>query len=243
MRDEAEIRGHRRTYIGAMPGRILQSLRRVDSKNPVFMLDEVDKLTNDFHGDPASALLEVLDPEQNSEFRDNYLEVSYDLSQVFFITTANTLETIPRALRDRMEIIFLSGYTENEKMAIARGYLIPRQIRENSLRDDEIKFTDEALQMLVRQYTREAGVRNLERKIGAVCRKVGTKIAEGSVDKFEITPKLVEEYLDHPIFQGAEELKNASPFRALFPAWHGLPLAAMFCLSKPPSCPVDAAFK
>ncbi len=221
VRDEAEIRGHRRTYIGAMPGRILQSLRRVDSKNPVFMLDEVDKLTNDFHGDPASALLEVLDPEQNGEFRDNYLEVSYDLSQVFFITTANTLETIPRALRDRMEIIFLSGYTENEKMAIARGYLIPRQIRENSLREDEIKFTDDALQMIVRQYTREAGVRNLERKIGAVCRKVGTKIAEGSVDKFEITPKLVEEYLDHPIFLGAEELNNRISIPGVVPglAW------------------------
>ncbi|MBE0669557.1 MAG: endopeptidase La [Anaerolineales bacterium] len=221
VRDEAEIRGHRRTYIGAMPGRILQSLRRVDSKNPVFMLDEVDKLTNDFHGDPASALLEVLDPEQNSEFRDNYLEVSYDLSQVFFITTANTLETIPRALRDRMEIIFLSGYTENEKMAIARGYLIPRQIRENSLREDEIKFTDDALQMIVRQYTREAGVRNLERKIGAVCRKVGTKIAEGSVEKFEITPKLVEEYLDHPIFLGPEELNKRISIPGVVPglAW------------------------
>jgi ATP-dependent Lon protease len=221
VRDEAEIRGHRRTYIGAMPGRILQSLRRVDSKNPVFMLDEVDKLTNDFHGDPASALLEVLDPEQNGEFRDNYLEVSYDLSQVFFITTANTLETIPRALRDRMEIIFLSGYTENEKTAIARGYLIPRQVRENSLHEDEIKFTDEALQMLVRQYTRESGVRNLERKIGAICRKVGTKIAEGSSDKFEITPKLVEEYLDHPIFLGPEELNKRTSIPGVVPglAW------------------------
>lgn len=221
LRDEAEIRGHRRTYIGAMPGRILQSLRRVDSKNPVFMLDEVDKLTNDFHGDPASALLEVLDPEQNSEFRDNYLEVSYDLSQVFFITTANTLETIPGALRDRMEIIYLSGYTENEKMAIARGYLIPRQMRENSLREDEVKFTDEALQLIVRQYTREAGVRNLERKIGAVCRKVGTKIAEGSLDKFEITPKLVEEYLDHPIFLGPEELNKRTSIPGVVPglAW------------------------
>ncbi|MDP1779217.1 MAG: endopeptidase La, partial [Anaerolineales bacterium] len=221
LRDEAEIRGHRRTYIGAMPGRILQSLRRVDSKNPVFMLDEVDKLTNDFHGDPASALLEVLDPEQNSEFRDNYLEVSYDLSQVFFITTANTLETIPRPLLDRMEIIFLSGYTENEKMAIARGYLIPRQIRENSRREDEVKFTDEALQMIVRQYTREAGVRNLERKIGAVCRKVGTKIAEGSADKFEVTPNLVKEYLDHPIFLGPEELNKRTSIPGVVPglAW------------------------
>ena len=221
VRDEAEIRGHRRTYIGAMPGRILQSLRRVDSRNPVFMLDEVDKLTNDFHGDPASALLEVLDPEQNAEFRDNYLEVSYDLSQVFFITTANTLETIPRALRDRMEIIFLSGYTENEKKAIARGYLIPRQIRENSLREDEITFTDEALQMLIRQYTRESGVRNLERKIGAVCRKVGTKIAEGINEKFEITPKLVEEYLDHPIFLGPEDLNKRTSIPGVVPglAW------------------------
>lgn len=221
VRDEAEIRGHRRTYIGAMPGRILQSLRRVDSTNPVFMLDEVDKLTNDFHGDPASALLEVLDPEQNSEFRDNYLEVSYDLSQVFFITTANTLETVPRPLLDRMEIIYLSGYTENEKMAIARGYLIPRQVRENSLREDEVKFTDEALQMIVRQYTREAGVRNLERKIGAVCRKVGMKIAEGSVEKFVVTPELVEEFLDHPIFLGPEELNKRISIPGVVPglAW------------------------
>lgn len=221
VRDEAEIRGHRRTYIGAMPGRILQSLRRVESKNPIFMLDEVDKLTNDFHGDPASALLEVLDPEQNSEFRDNYLEVSYDLSQVFFITTANTLETVPRALLDRMEIIYLSGYTENEKMAIARGYLIPRQMRENSLHEDEVKFTDEALRMVVRQYTREAGVRNLERKIGAVCRKVGTKIAEGGAEKFVITPDLVEEFLDHPIFLGPEELNKRISIPGVVPglAW------------------------
>ena len=221
VRDEAEIRGHRRTYIGAMPGRILQSLRRVDSKNPVFMLDEVDKLTYDFHGDPASALLEVLDPEQNSEFRDNYLEVSYDLSQVFFITTANTLETIPRPLLDRMELIFLSGYTENEKLAIARGYLIPRQIRENSLREGEITFTDDALKMIIRQYTREAGVRSLERKIGAVCRKAGTKIAEGIVEKFDITPELLDEYLDHPIFFGPEELNKRTSIPGVVPglAW------------------------
>ncbi|MDP1547642.1 MAG: endopeptidase La [Anaerolineales bacterium] len=221
VRDEAEIRGHRRTYIGSMPGRILQSLRRVGSKNPVFMLDEVDKLTNDFHGDPASALLEVLDPEQNSEFRDNYLEVAYDLSQVFFIATANTLEYIPGPLRDRMEIIYLSGYTENEKMAIARGYLIPRQIRENSLRENEVKFTDEALRMIVRQYTREAGVRNLERKIGAVCRKVGTKIAEGKKGKYRITPKLVVEFLDHPVFMGPEELNKRTSIPGVVPglAW------------------------
>ena len=221
VRDEAEIRGHRRTYIGAMPGRILQSLRRVDSKNPVFMLDEIDKLTSDFHGDPSSALLEVLDPEQNGEFRDNYLEVAYDLSQVFFITTANTLETIPGPLRDRMELIFLSGYTENEKMAIARGYLIPRQIRENSLREGEISFNDDALNMIVRQYTREAGVRNLERKIGAVCRKVGTQIAEGKGEKFEITPELVEEYLDHPIYFGPEEMNKRTSIPGVVPglAW------------------------
>ena len=221
VRDEAEIRGHRRTYIGAMPGRILQSLRRVNSKNPVFMLDEVDKLTNDYHGDPSSALLEVLDPEQNSEFRDNYIEVAYDLSQIFFIATANTLEYIPRALRDRMEVIYLSGYTEREKIAIARGYLIPRQIRENSLREKEIKFTDDALQLIVRQYTREAGVRNLERKIGAVCRKAATKIAEKKAKKFTITPKLVEEFLDHPIFLGPEELDKRTSIPGVVPglAW------------------------
>lgn len=221
VRDEAEIRGHRRTYIGAMPGRILQSLRRIGSKNPVFMLDEVDKLTNDFHGDPSSALLEVLDPEQNGEFRDNYLEVAYDLSQVFFIATANTLEYIPGPLRDRMEIIYLSGYTESEKTQIARGYLIPRQIRENSLRKTEIAFNDEALKMIIRQYTREAGVRNLERKIGAVCRKVGTRIAEGKKKKYNINPKLVEEFLDNPIFLGPEELNKRTSIPGVVPglAW------------------------
>ena len=221
VRDEAEIRGHRRTYIGAMPGRILQSLRRINSRNPVFMLDEVDKLTADFHGDPASALLEVLDPEQNSEFRDNYLEVAYDLSQVFFIATANMLEYIPGPLRDRMEIIYLSGYTENEKAAIARGYLIPRQIRENSLRENEIKFSDEALKMIIRQYTRESGVRNLERKIGSICRKVGMKIAEGKGGKFNITPKLVQEYLDHPVYFGPEELNKRISIPGVVPglAW------------------------
>ena len=221
VRDEAEIRGHRRTYIGSMPGRILQALRRIESRNPVFMLDEIDKLTFDFHGDPASALLEVLDPEQNTEFRDNYLEVAFDLSQVFFITTANTLETIPGPLRDRMEIIFLSGYTESEKIAIAKGYLIPRQIRENSLRENEITFTDESLRKIIREYTREAGVRNLERKIGAVCRKVATRIAEGKVEAAKITPALVEEYLDHPIFQSTEELNQRTSMPGVVPglAW------------------------
>ncbi|MEJ5225837.1 MAG: endopeptidase La, partial [Anaerolineales bacterium] len=221
VRDEAEIRGHRRTYIGAMPGRIIQALRRAESRNPVFMLDEVDKLTMDFHGDPASALLEVLDPEQNYEFRDNYLEVPFDLSQVMFITTANTLETIPGPLRDRMEIISLSGYTQGEKVAIATGYLIPRQIRENGLRPEEVTFTPEALTTIIEQYTREAGVRNLERQIGAVCRKVGTRIAEGKGESFVITPQQVKEFLGNPIFQGPEEmtLRTSIPGVAAGLAW------------------------
>ncbi len=221
VRDEAEIRGHRRTYIGAMPGRILQALRRNETRNPVFMMDEIDKLVFDFHGDPASALLEVLDPEQNSEFRDNYLEVSYDLSQIFFITTANSLETIPGPLRDRMEIIFLSGYTDKEKIAIAKGYLIPRQIRENGLRKREIRFNDTALQKIIRGYTREAGVRNLERRIGAICRKVGTRIAEGKDENFRITPEAVEEFLEHPIFHGSEEITMRTSVPGVVPglAW------------------------
>jgi ATP-dependent Lon protease len=217
VRDEAEIRGHRRTYIGALPGRILQSLRRIESRNPIFMLDEVDKLTFDYHGDPASALLEVLDPEQNSEFRDNYLEVAFDLSQVFFITTANTAETIPGPLYDRMEVIYLSGYTDKEKIAIANGYLIPRQIRENGLRPEEIVFSDESLQKIIREYTREAGVRSLERKIGSICRKTGTRIAEGKGEKFEITPALVEEYLERPIFYGTEELNARTSVPGIVP--------------------------
>jgi ATP-dependent Lon protease len=206
VRDEAEIRGHRRTYIGAMPGRILQAIRRVETRNPVFMLDEVDKLTYDFHGDPASALLEVLDPEQNVEFRDHYLEVGFDLSQVMFITTANLLEPIPAPLRDRMEIIMLSGYTESEKIEIAKRYLIPRQLRENGLLPKEVAFTREALQNIIRSYTREAGVRNLEREIGAVNRKVVTRIAEGKKKKIKITPEYVREFLGRPQFFGNEEV-------------------------------------
>jgi ATP-dependent Lon protease len=221
MRDEAEIRGHRRTYIGAMPGRILQALRRVESRNPVFMLDEVDKLVFDFHGDPASALLEVLDPEQNAEFRDHYLEVAFDLSQVMFITTANSLETIPGPLRDRMEIITLSSYTESEKIAIAEGYLIPRQIRENGLRLEEILFSETALQKIIRSFTREAGVRSLEREIGSVCRKVVTRIAEGTADRIEVDPENVVEFLGRPKFFGNEEIaeRTAVPGVATGLAW------------------------
>ena len=182
VRDEADIRGFRRTYIGSMPGRIIQSLRRIESNNPVFMLDEVDKLGRDFRGDPSSALLEVLDPEQNREFRDHYLDVAFDLSQVMFITTANVLDTIPSPLHDRMEIIELSSYTEDEKVQIAQGYLIPRQIRENGLRVSEINFTEDALRETIQGYTREAGVRNLERQIGKICRKIAAKVAVGSGD-------------------------------------------------------------
>ncbi|MCE7988224.1 MAG: endopeptidase La [Caldilinea sp. CFX5] len=189
VRDEADIRGFRRTYIGSMPGKVIQSLRRIESNNPVFMLDEVDKLGRDFRGDPSNALLEVLDPEQNREFRDHYLDVAYDLSQVMFITTANVLDTIPGPLRDRMEIIELSSYTEDEKLQIARGYLIPRQIRENGLRQEEIDFREEALREAIQGYTREAGVRGLERQIGKICRKIAAKVAAGNGDGVIVVDK------------------------------------------------------
>jgi ATP-dependent Lon protease len=208
VRDEAEIRGFRRTYIGAMPGRVIQTLRRVESRNPVIMLDEIDKLGLDFRGDPASALLEVLDPEQNSEFRDHYLDVPFDLSEVLFITTANELDPIPGPLRDRMEIIGLSGYTEQEKIEIARRYLVPRQIRENGLRTSEIQFAPKALQLVIRDYTREAGVRNLERVIGGVARKVVTKVAEGHTGRTRITPTAVREILGNPRFGYREEISE-----------------------------------
>ncbi|MGD9146980.1 MAG: endopeptidase La [Anaerolineae bacterium] len=200
MRDEAEIRGHRRTYIGAMPGRIIQSLKRVGTKNPVLMLDEIDKVGADWRGDPSSALLEVLDPEQNREFRDHYLDVPYDLSQVMFITTANMLQPVPGPLRDRMEILELDGYTEEEKVRIAQQYLLPRQIRENSLRAEEISFEDDAIHSIIRDYTREAGVRNLERQIGTVCRKVATKVAEEEGISVQVEADDLSQYLGRPRF-------------------------------------------
>ena len=201
MRDEAEIRGHRRTYIGAMPGRIIQSIKRAKTRNPVFMLDEVDKIGADWRGDPSSALLEVLDPAQNNAFRDHYLDVDFDLSEVIFITTANQLETIPPPLRDRMEIIQLDGYTEYEKIQIAQGHLVPRQVKAHALKDEEITFTEEALRKIVADYTREAGVRNLERQIGAVCRKSVVKIAEQQWEHVIITPELIREYLKKEKFE------------------------------------------
>ncbi|MCA9905004.1 MAG: endopeptidase La, partial [Anaerolineae bacterium] len=200
VRDEAEIRGFRRTYIGAMPGRIVQTIRRAESRNPIIMLDEIDKLGRDFRGDPASALLEVLDPEQNNEFRDHYLDIAFDLSEVIFITTANELDPIPGPLRDRMEIIHLSGYTEQEKIAIAEQYLVPRQIRENGLRPDEISFSREALQTIIHDYTREAGVRTLEREIGRAARKIVTRIAEGTNGEVELDSAMIRELLGKPRF-------------------------------------------
>ncbi len=193
--DEAEIRGHRRTYIGALPGQIIQGIRRAETNDPVFVLDEVDKLGRDFRGDPSSALLETLDPEQNSTFRDNYLDVPFDLSKVLFICTANMLDTIPEPLRDRMEIIELQGYTEDDKAHIALRYLVPKQIEENGLTKDQIDFPEDAVRFVSRHYTREAGVRNLERNIGTICRKQARRIAEGRTDKLVVTKEIIQEFL------------------------------------------------
>jgi ATP-dependent Lon protease len=221
MRDEAEIRGHRRTYIGALPGQIIQGLRRAESRNPVLMLDEIDKLGMDFRGDPASALLEVLDPEQNVAFRDHYVDVPFDLSRVLFITTANLLDTVPPALRDRMEIIELPGYTEEEKVRIAGTHLVPKQAKDHGLVEGEhIRWTDAALARLVRYYTREAGLRSLERQIAAICRKVAKRRVEGQTEPVDVTPELVGELLGAPRFL-LEELEERTrvPGVAVGLAW------------------------
>ncbi len=195
IRDEAEIRGHRRTYIGALPGRILRSMKKAGKGNPVIMLDEIDKVGSDFRGDPTSALLEVLDPEQNDTFSDNYLELEYDLSKVLFIATANSLDTIPAPLRDRMEIINISGYTLEEKTEIAKKYLIPKQIKENGLNDDQITFSDKSIEKIIDEFTRESGVRNLDREIGSVCRGVAAKVAGGELNSFSVEKNDVEDFL------------------------------------------------
>lgn len=219
MRDEAELRGHRRTYIGAIPGRIIQSLRRVSVNNPVLMLDEIDKLGNDFRGDPASALLEILDPAQNNTFRDNYIDLPFDLSKVFFIATANQLQPIPMPLRDRMEIIHLGGYSDREKLGIARQYLIPRQIKENGLTEDQLEISDDAVNLLTSRYTREAGVRQLERTVGNLARKVALKVAEGLNEKVSITAEEIKGYIGPPRVYPEEARKELPPGVATGMAW------------------------
>src|SRR4249920_3239141 len=220
MRDEAEIRGHRRTYIGALPGQIIQGLRRVESRNPVFILDEIDKLGTDFRGDPASALLEVLDPEQNNTFRDHYLDVPFDLSEVLFITTANVLDPIPPALRDRMEVLEIAGYTEEEKLEIAVAHLVDKQVKNHGLSSDYIRFAPDALRQVIRGYTREAGVRNLEREIGALCRKAARRRAEGNEEPLTITRETVMEMLGAPRFLDEEmEERTKNPGVAIGLAW------------------------
>jgi len=219
VRDEAEIRGHRRTYVGALPGRIIQGIRQAGTNNPVFMLDEIDKIGMDFRGDPSSALLEVLDPEQNNSFVDHYLGVPFDLSNVMFITTGNLVDTIPGPLRDRMEIIYLSGYTAEEKLGIAKNYLVPKQLEEHGITKKILTITDTALLQMISQYTREAGVRNLEREIANLCRKVAKKIAEGAPKKFVITTRNLHKYLGIPKYLPEEEMERDEVGVATGLAW------------------------
>jgi ATP-dependent Lon protease len=211
IRDEAEIRGHRRTYIGSMPGRIIQELRRAGSRNPVMMLDEIDKIGTDFRGDPASALLEVLDPRQNFAFVDRYLDVAFDLSQIIFIATANYMDGIPEPLRDRMEVISLPGYTEREKLEIAKRYLVRRQLEENGLKPEQCQWQDEALRRTIVDYTHEAGVRELERQIGAVTRAVAAKCARGDCNEFVVTPEFVGQTLGPARFVHETRLAKSAP--------------------------------
>ena len=219
LHDEAEIRGHRRTYIGAMPGRIIQAIKRIETKDPVIMLDEVDKVGADWRGDPSSALLEVLDPEQNKDFRDNYLDVPFDLSQVMFITTANQLDTIPPPLLDRMEVLHLPGYTEHEKLNIAKKYLIPKEIRANALKDDEIVIDDDTVRAIIKDYTREAGVRNLEREIANVCRKVAKSVAEGKPAPVTVKAEDLHDYLGNPRFFAETAIRIDRPGVVTGLAW------------------------
>jgi ATP-dependent Lon protease len=211
VRDEAEIRGHRRTYIGALPGTIIRALRDAGSKNPVFMIDEIDKMGSDWRGDPSSAMLEVLDPAQNSSFRDHYLDLPFDLSRILFICTANVLETIPPPLLDRMEIIRLSGYTEDEKLGIAKRYLVPKQLEAHGLTDEQIKFSDNALRHLIREYTREAGVRNVDREIAALCRKAAAEIAAGKRKRVRVDERRLRSWLGRPRFSGEVRKRTSDP--------------------------------
>ena len=220
VRDEAEIRGHRRTYVGAMPGTIVRALRDAGSRNPLFMIDEIDKMGADFRGDPASAMLEVLDPAQNDSFRDHYLDLDFDLSEVIFIATANVLDPIPPPLRDRMEVIQLSGYTVDEKLHIARRFLLPRQIRENGLKASQAAFSDAALRAIIEEYTREAGVRNLERQIGTVCRKLARVIAEGgSTKRSSVSAKRARELLGRRLAFSEARRRTSRPGVATGLAW------------------------
>ncbi len=219
VRDEAEIRGHRRTYVGALPGRIIQGMRRAGTKNPVFMMDEVDKLVSDMHGDPSSALLEVLDPEQNNNFRDHYLDAPFDLSKVVFITTANTLETIPPALLDRMEILRLAGYSDEEKLQIARKYLIPRVLADHGMNKRNMSIDRSALTTVIHSYTREAGLRNFERELATIVRKVAVKMASGKRGPFKVTAKDVKSYLGPPTYYGANPTRAEAPGVAVGLAW------------------------